>query len=380
MQETILILVSTLGGGGAERRALMTAKGLMNDYNVKIVIFDSSFTVYEVPCDIIDLNVPISNSYFLKFIQQFIRAKKIKQLRKHEKPIAVISFGPAVNRANCFSYGVGKTIVSLTSYPQAQKNLVNGFIFSIANKIICQTIAMKKKFLEGYPNLAQKVTTINNGFDIENIKEQAHREIDEVEHGSRYADFVSIGRLESIKGYKHLLCAFSMVLKELPTVTLSILGEGYLREKLESYTKFLGIEKSVSFLGFLENPFAIISRCRVCVLTSIREGFPNSLVEAMVCGIPVIATDCKSGPREILSERYQEKSIEKIEYEDYGILVPPFISDDSNEPEKDQMLAEAMYIMLSDNVLRTKYAELAKQRANDFSLERYIESIKRLID
>lgn len=69
-EKTVLIVICTLGGGGAERRELMTAKGLLSDYIVKIVLFDSKIISYEVPCEVVDLDIPISDWKIVKFFQQ----------------------------------------------------------------------------------------------------------------------------------------------------------------------------------------------------------------------------------------------------------------------------------------------------------------------
>jgi len=83
-------------------------------------------------------------------------------------------------------------------------------------------------------------------------------------------------------------------------VRLVILGEGEERPALEALVAELGISDSVALPGFVANPFAYMSKASVFVLSSAWEGMPGALIQAMACGAPVIATDCESGPREIL--------------------------------------------------------------------------------
>lgn len=96
-----------------------------------------------------------------------------------------------------------------------------------------------------------------------------------------------------------LLNAFAEILKSRPA-KLIVLGEGPDKARLTDLARQLGIHRSVDFVGFQTNPFAFMARAQVFVLSSAFEGLPTVLIEAMACGVPVVATDCPSGPREIL--------------------------------------------------------------------------------
>jgi len=112
---------------------------------------------------------------------------------------------------------------------------------------------------------------------------------------------LGVGRLAPEKDFPTLLRAFARVrVKRL--CRLIILGDGKLRSQLALLAKELEIEESVCFPGFTSNPYAWMSRAAVFVLSSAWEGFGNVVVEAMACGAPVICTDCRSGPREILED------------------------------------------------------------------------------
>lgn len=107
------------------------------------------------------------------------------------------------------------------------------------------------------------------------------------------------GRLTAQKDFPTLIRAFALVRKKLPA-RLMILGEGEERQRLESLVHELGLGADVALPGFVDNPFKYMKHARVFVLSSRFEGFGLVLVEAMACGTPVIATDCPSGPAEIL--------------------------------------------------------------------------------
>jgi glycosyltransferase involved in cell wall biosynthesis len=120
---------------------------------------------------------------------------------------------------------------------------------------------------------------------------------------------VAIGRLTQQKDFPTLLKAFAQV-RRTRLARLVILGEGEERSALESLVQQLGLAQDVSLPGFVANPYPYLVHASLFVLSSRWEGLPTVLVEALYCGVPVIATDCPSGPREILSGGK------------YGLLVP----------------------------------------------------------
>ena len=111
---------------------------------------------------------------------------------------------------------------------------------------------------------------------------------------------IAAGRLAEAKDYPTLLHAFAK-LRAVRRCRLMILGEGELLKNLTELASILGITPDVDFLGFVINPYAVMTRAALLVLSSRWEGSPNVLVEAMACGLPVVSTDCPSGPREILA-------------------------------------------------------------------------------
>lgn len=110
---------------------------------------------------------------------------------------------------------------------------------------------------------------------------------------------LGVGRLTPAKGFDTLIGAFARVLKT-HTCRLIILGEGELRGPLEEQVRNLGIESHVRLPGFVDNPYAYMRRAKVFVLSSVWEGLPTVLIEALACDCQVVATDCPSGPVEIL--------------------------------------------------------------------------------
>jgi glycosyltransferase involved in cell wall biosynthesis len=110
---------------------------------------------------------------------------------------------------------------------------------------------------------------------------------------------LGVGRLTGQKAFEVLIEAFAQVRKK-QRARLIILGEGEQRSMVEALIKCLGLQADVELPGFVANPYPYMAHARLFVLSSRWEGLPTVLVEAMSLGTPVIATDCPSGPREIL--------------------------------------------------------------------------------
>lgn len=158
--------------------------------------------------------------------------------------------------------------------------------------------------------------------------------------------FLAVGRLTVQKDFETLLQAFA-VFRQKNAAKLLILGEGELRNKLTSLVRELNLEKDVCLFGFVKNPYAYMRRATALVLSSVWEGLPTVLIEAMACGCQVISTDCTYGPNEILQQG------------EYGFLVP--VKDVS-------ALAAAMQQSLEF----PKNPEKLKQRAQDFTIKKAV--------
>ena len=144
-----------------------------------------------------------------------------------------------------------------------------------------------------------RIQVIENGFEPEQLKAQARKEPD-VALPSGPIVF-AVGRLSEQKGFDVLIKAHAVALEQgAPAHHLLIAGEGPELGKLTALAAELGVSGSVTFLGFLQNPHAVMSRVELFVLPSRWEGFPLALCEAVLLEVPAIASDCVAGPNEIL--------------------------------------------------------------------------------
>ncbi|UWX56098.1 glycosyltransferase [Maribacter litopenaei] len=159
----------------------------------------------------------------------------------------------------------------------------------------------------------EKTRVIYNPIDLERIDA-----IEPKDHffDEEYINLVTVGRLQIVKNQKFIIDAVVPFKK----VRLYIFGEGELRADLEEQIKQLGLQDRVFLMGFEKNPFQYLKNANLFIFGSLHEGFPNVLMEAMCCGLPILTTNCKSDPDEIME--LQEEKKDDIMITDYGILTP----------------------------------------------------------
>jgi GalNAc-alpha-(1->4)-GalNAc-alpha-(1->3)-diNAcBac-PP-undecaprenol alpha-1,4-N-acetyl-D-galactosaminyltransferase len=163
---------------------------------------------------------------------------------------------------------------------------------------------------------------------------------------------IAIGRLQPQKGFDLLIRAFSQLRHKYPDWQLTILGEGPMRGELEELRAQLQLTDRIHLPGQVKNVNAYLRQADIFVLSSRFEGFPMSLCEAMACGLPVLATDCLSGPREIITDGVD------------GVLV---VAEDINA------LALGLDALMSDPAKRQQLAQAAPQILNRFGLEQVMK-------
>lgn len=165
------------------------------------------------------------------------------------------------------------------------------------DSIITPSAGVREDLVFNHGALPGKVKLIYNGVDVARCRTYASRTF--VPLTKNTAWIVSASRLCSQKDYRTLLEAFRQVLNARPA-RLIIVGDGELRASIQRWAEQLEISDNVILVGFQENPFQYMAKADVFVLSSFFEGFGNVLVEAMALGVPVVSSDCPSGPGEII--------------------------------------------------------------------------------
>lgn len=360
----LLLIVPSLHQGGLEKVCAATARLLQPYFDVQIAIFDSRSIAYDIKgIPVVDLRLPSRPGVIAKVINVLRRGMRLRKLKKKEQIDIAYSFGPTANLANIASGGRAKMWLGIRSYMDMGNPKQIRLFCRCADMVVCCSETICREVQEQYR--CGKAVTLQNPFDIKEVKMLSGREEAELPWKEGRI-LISMGREDSVKGFWHLLKSFALVHEKLPDTRLMIIGKGEF-EPYKELAEKLGVNEDVFFTGLKKNPYPYLKKGTLYVLTSYYEGFPNAMVEAMSMGLPVIATDCKTGPREILEDRY-------------GILIPNMESEPDFDPlhitEEERDLAGQIIGLLEDQDRMQHYREMALKRAGDYTAESYIEKIR----
>lgn len=379
MKKVLILIVPTLRLGGQERVAVNTAAIMKKSYDTYMVIFDNAGAVYDAPCDLIDLDLPAVKGKFAKIANVLKRAAKLRKIKKRLNADFCYSFGNSANYVNLLAGGEGKRILSFRGYSSINMSRSMRILHQKADRILCVSKLMSDAMKKSVPSLSDKIEYIYNPYNIEEMVRKGKTQVKDFDFTGKV--IVTHGRLEEVKNHQRLIKSFSLVKERFSDARLLIIGEGSERKYLENLVSELGISESVSLIGFRSNPFSYLSKSALYVLSSYSEGFPNSLIEGMMF-LPVVSVDCKSGPREILSDGFYKKECAGIEEADYGILVKPSAKREFNRnvTEDDRLLAEAICRMLGDSSKYEKYKDEARNRILQYSFEAYGKRLQSILE
>nr|WP_062051365.1 glycosyltransferase [Bacillus sp. JCM 19034] len=303
----ILFFIYQMGGGGAARTLL----NIMNNVDRE------RFIPY-----LVTLNMNGSYERELKKDITFIKLEtarlsrsigRLKEIIQEEEIDIVFSTIPRVNTiaiiANRLARRKAVNIIREAdnlggSVKENIQLLGFGMIYKLAHQIVSLSEGVKRNLVRRYKVKPSDIEVIYNPVDLQMIETKIDQGKLDPEHEALFetADkvIVTAGRLVKQKDQETLLKAFAKV-NETIKCQLILLGEGPLKESLVSLTNQLEIADRVHFLGFQSNPYLYFAKSDLFVLTSIHEGFSHVIAEALATGTPVVATDCLSGPREVLN-------------------------------------------------------------------------------
>lgn len=384
----IMLITPMLHQGGFERICVMTARALEKSAEVVIVVFSMEDIAFDVSgLQVIDLNLAAKKGKIRKIINILRRSVKLTRLQKKLGTDISYSFGTTANIANSLSMGAKKKLSACHSFEEIKDAAYMRLISRRTDKVLCCSKKMADLVRESYG--FENVEELWNPCDIEKILVQSRKEPDDdiVFFRGNGRVLVSMGREDDVKGFWHLLKIFRRVYEEEPDTGLAIIGEGSFTE-YRTLAKELGLEKHIFFTGLKKNPFPYLRESDIYLLTSLSEGLPNALVEALALSLPIVSANCLSGPAEILHGDFGEAEKQKDVYMgDYGVLAP-VLSPEKNLSvcweedgkkvrleDAEEKFARAVLMLLQDERLYKSYQEKARGRAEDFSMDNHMESL-----
>ncbi len=385
----IAFVTPDLKSGGSERVASRLTHLFAGKYEVYYIVFDDSDISYKINAELVNLNAPPSDNKIVKVINTFKRAGGIRRVVKEHGIDAVMSFTSIANRAMRFSRPGCATIGACRGFGDLELNTADYHrVIASGAVMLFNSREMQEYYLEKYPADRDRCMTIENLIDLDRIERKSHSDLPE-DHAEFYASHrvvSTVGILSRHKGHWELLKAFELLRDRVPDAGLVIVGHrGLLESQIKEMAARHKYADDILFVGYQSNPFKYISKSSVFALSSISEGFPNALIEAMVCGTPCVSTACKTGPCEIMFNEFQRPE-PKDEYIvcDNGILTPVFDGkidyDYRNKSVAHHVYADALERVLTDTELAKQMSAAGRKRAarNDESVisDKYFELIE----
>lgn len=390
-------IIPDLYTGGMPR----VLEALSNEFNK-----DSKYKQYNILLKEKDINFNVYGKIFClekegKNLSEkiFIFMKRIYDFYKINKKYEfdyVVSFGMAANIINILINKKGKTIITEHNVKSIENNIGEGinnriynyiynllikFLYNKADKIITVSKYIGIDLIKYYGIKENKIDTIYNGVDEKKIEKLKMEPLSDEEYKIfENPVIINVGSTSRQKGQWHLIKIMPELKKVIPNIQLVILGQGDNYNKLYNLVQSLGLENNVHLMGVKSNPYKYMYNADIFVLTSLYEGFPNVLVEAMSVGLPIVSVDCKSGPKELLNEDINIEIINKYVLADYGVLVSGFFYNKNDCLESEKILTQAVLKIMNDNQLREYYRQKSKQRIKLFTAEnmakRYMDILK----
>lgn len=365
----ILFILTSLSYGGEERLVVDQLKALDNrKYRLSVIYYEKrEDLLFDIPP-----HVSVYRIEKKKWTDFFLLVWQIRCMIKKINPHIVFS----TVWYNTLIVSVAKYLLSTPFYYVAREphnhmkdientrfKIIKKYIIKWSHKIPNIVIIVSRgaadEIISAYQIRKENVKVIYNSVDIKNISILKNKCIKSHNYfDNSKINIVTLGRLTERKGYADLLIAFKKIRKH-HKANMIFIGDGEEKDRLIKMSESMNLQQDVHFLGKQKNPYNTMARCDIFIMSSLREGFGNVIIEAMACGIPVISTNCPHGPGEIITSG------------ENGLLVPVKDTD---------ALAKTMDDLIYDREKRLEIAERGKKRAEDFSLKKIIRQYEEIYE
>jgi glycosyltransferase involved in cell wall biosynthesis len=373
----LLFLLPSFTFGGAERTSLNLLNGINRDkFKICLITSKNIFAYFEhlnldefIPLE--DLGISTWFTTFRKFLSDI---SKVASLMKQKKPELVFGMMHYPSALLVFAkkwYNLPVKVVVSPRGPSTAylhhfeekmfRKTYLKWIFTFfcrhADWLVVASNGMREECIREYIGDPSKITVIPNSIDLDTIR-QRFEEPTDIDIPPGYLLLSSSGRLEREKNLPFLLKAFSVAGKQY-AMKLIIIGDGTERENLERIAQTLKIKEDIIFIGHQRNPFKFVKQSDIYIHTCLFEGFANSIIEALACGVPVITIDCPYGPRDIIKDG------------ETGFLVPL---------DDEEALVKAMLDLAGNKDMRMAMGKRGTERAEEFSVQKMVDGYERVLE
>lgn len=354
----VCFVLPSLNGGGAERAAVQVLNGLDSSRWQRSMFLFARQGPY---LSDVDPNIEVASADSPSRLGQWQALRRFVAAERPDLVVAFLSYFSVLTAARAANVGA-KVIFNLQTpmsafltdadyhwrrkWHRATFKAVTRIGYSAVDLVVTTSRGVAQDLTANFGVDPDRIRVLPNPVDLDAVRAAAADGLDAtIQARWQSPVIVAAGRLADAKNYPLLIEALAVLRQRIPA-RLFILGQGDLELQLRSLVTARGLDGAVVFLGFQQNPWKFIARADVFALTSHYEGFGNVLIEAMACGVPVVAT-ASAGTRDIVAHGRD------------GRLVDPHTA---------AGVAEALAQILADEPTRIRMATAARAAASRFSV------------
>jgi glycosyltransferase involved in cell wall biosynthesis len=398
----ILLVIPNLDFGGAQNSFWRLSLLLSPYAELKLVAFNLDRLAPQPHAgELCQLNVPAGRTWMGKTTCFFLRVIRLRRIKSEFRPDVSISFLEGADYVNLLS-AVGERIFFYIHGSKLHDHNVRGLLGTLRKKFfipVCYRradaiLVVNRRLEEEYKNAFRldhvPFYEFPNFYDFQQLHLRALEPVGAgLDHLFRTKAVIGImGRLAEEKGIVPFLNFLPSLLVRKPDARVILIGDGPEKSNILAAARSLGLtaaevsaddelvpDASILLMGYQQNPHRLLARCRLLALPSRNEGMPNSLVEAMGLGVPVVASDCPYGPAELLSPAVTPPVLWPGIAEN-GVLLP---APEQKGEANTRHWVDALVDLLSDSSLRARLRESGERFAFRFSTEAVAQRWTKLI-
>lgn len=303
-QHTILFVVTSLEAGGLENYLVnILSTNNFSSFKSIIVYTKTSDNFFSSKLEKIDVETCHCSATYLGIdfclkLLKLIKAKKVDivcDFRNDFSFPSLIAGWLSGVKYRIAMYRSSRHGFEMTFFKKVSVKIMHFLTYVFATKIICNTKTVLNSFYPHMGGTSLKFSVVNNGIDLDRFMEYENAQKSQVRKSLKIDEdkvvIGHVGRFHVAKNHKTIVNTFKELSEKNKNVHLLLVGDGCLRREIEQLVEGLGIEDRVTFAGLREDIPAMLNAMDIFFYPSIYEGLPNALIEAMACGLPIVASN-----------------------------------------------------------------------------------------